>query len=460
MKIVVIGSGPAGYVAALKAAQLGAEVTVIEDTETGGTCLNRGCIPTKALLASSGMYSRTKDLSKFGIELKGEIVPNMPGIVERKDKIVATQVKGIRALFKSWGVVLKEGRAVLKSASSVEIRLKNGSTETINADRIIIATGSRPAEFPALPFDGEKVLSSTDALFLQAIPASLLIVGAGVIGCEFACLFSDLGTEVTMVEMMDKAVSAEDDEVSELLEKELKKKKIKLLKGVSMARIESGSDGVQAFLSDGKEIVAEKILVSIGRSLNSDTMGLETVGVKTGARGRIEVNNRMETNIPGIYAIGDVTGEMLLAHAASRQGIVAARNIMGVPDTMDYNVVPSAVFTTPEIGSVGLREREAVERGIKIRVGRFHFRSLGKSHAIGEIAGFVKIISDESDGRILGGHIIGPHASDLIHEVAVAMRAGLTASHIAETIHAHPTLAEGVMEAAADVNGDAVHRMK
>jgi len=460
MKIVIIGSGPGGYVAAIRSAQLGAEVTVVEDTEVGGGCLNRGCIPTKALLASSEIYSKAKDIGQFGIELRGELVPNIANIVERKDKIVATQVKGIRSLFKSWGVVLKEGRAVLSSPSVVEVSLRDGAVEKIAADRIIISTGSRPAVIPSLPFDGETVISSTDALFVSKIPQSLLIVGAGVIGCEFACLFGGLGSDVTMVEMMDRAVSGEDAEVSELLERELKKKKIKLHTGVSVTRTEKTGDGIRAFLSDGREIAAEKILVSIGRALNSDNLGLEALGIKTGNKGQIIVNRRMETNIPGIYAIGDVTGEMLLAHVASKQGIVAAGNIMGAPDEMDYHVVPAAVFTSPEIGSVGLRERQAVERGMKIRIGRFQFRALGKAHAVGEIAGFVKIISDEMTGQILGAHIIGPHASDLIHEIAVAMKAGLTAADIAETIHAHPTLSEGIMEAAADVDGAAIHVQK
>jgi dihydrolipoamide dehydrogenase len=457
MKLTVVGSGPGGYVAALKAAQLGARVTVVEDDEVGGTCLNWGCIPTKTLIASSELLAKVRELDQFGINASGDISPNLPKIMERKNKVVGIQVKGIRGLFKSWGVELKEGRGLLISQNEVEVTLKTGGTERIQTDKIIIATGSRPAMIPAFPFDGKTVISSNEAITLTDIPKSLLIVGAGVIGCEFACIYRELGTEVTMVEMMERAVATEDHEVSELLERELKKKKIKLLTGVKVDKIETGADGVHAFLSGGTEVVAEKLLVSIGRTFNSDTVGLEAVGIDKGKRGEIIVNGRMETNIPGIYAVGDVTGGMLLAHVASKQGIVAAKNSMGMDEVMDYTVVPAAIFTSPEIASVGLREQQAVEKGIQIKTGRFQFRALGKAHAIGEISGFIKIIADAATDRILGGHIIGPHASDLIHEIAVAMHHGLTAGDIADSIHAHPTLSEGIMEAAEDVHGEAVH---
>jgi dihydrolipoamide dehydrogenase len=457
MKLAVLGSGPGGYVAAIKAAQLNAEVTVIEDTEVGGTCLNWGCIPTKAMLASSELLSKSRELGAFGIELKGELVPNLAKIIERKNKVVSTQVKGIKGLFKSWGITLKEGRGVLTSAGEIEVRTKDGNTGKVEADAIIIATGSRPAQIPTFPFDGKNILSSTEALELNEIPKSLLIVGAGVIGCEFACLYRELGADVTIVEMLPRAVATEDHEISELLERELKKKKIKLITEIRVARVEIKEDGVHAFLSDGKELVAEKMLVAIGRTFNSDNMGLESVGVHKGGRGEIIVNNKMETNVPGIYAVGDVTGGLLLAHMASKEGIVAAKNIMGIDATINYNVVPAAIFTSPEIASVGIREHQAAEKGIKYKTGHFQFRGLGKAHAMGEIAGFIKLIAEESSDKLIGAHIIGPHASDLIHEVALAMKAGLTVRDVADTIHAHPTLAEGVMEAAEDLHGEAIH---
>ncbi len=457
MKLAIIGAGPGGYVAAIKAAQSGTNVTIIEESEVGGTCLNRGCIPTKALVASSEALSKARQLDKFGIELKGEVVPNLAKIIERKNKVVNTQVKGIRGLFKSWGINLKQGRGVLTSPDEIEITTKDGSKEKIQANRIIIATGSRPAQIPIFPFDGNRIISSDEALNLTDIPRSLLIVGAGVIGCEFACIFAELGTEVTMVEMLPRAVSTEDVEISQLLERELKKKKIKLYTNVKVEDVKVKNGEVNARLSNGEEIVTEKTLVSIGRALNSDNIGIENVGINRGSRGEITVNEKMQTGITNIYAIGDVTGGILLAHVASKGGIVAAINATGGDDTIDYSVVPSAIFTSPEIGSVGLREFEAEEKGIKVRTGHFQFRALGKAHAMGEIAGFVKIVSDESTDKVLGAHIIGPHASDLIHEAAIAIKTGLNVKDIAETIHAHPTLSEGIMEAAEDVHGKAIH---
>lgn len=457
MRLAVIGSGPGGYVAALKAAQLGAEVCVIEDDEVGGTCLNWGCIPTKSLLASTEMYAKAKALQSFGIDLQGEVAPNIGKMMERKNKIVGVQVKGIRGLFKSWGVTLIEGKGILLSPEKVEVEKKDGGRDVVEADRIIIATGSKPAQIPTFPFDGERILSSNDAVHIGEVPGSLLIVGAGVIGCEYAFIFRELGSEVTMVELLDRAVSTEDEEISEILEKELKKKKIKLIKGVSVDRVEGDGGGLRASLSDGSEAKAEKILVSIGRALNTEGIGLGAVGVKKGPRGEILVDERMQTNIEGIYAVGDVTGGILLAHVASKEGMVAAMNACGKEASMDYSTVPAGIFTHPEIGSVGLREFQARERGLKFRVGRFQFRALGKAHAMGEISGMAKIIAEEETDRVLGAHIIGPHASDLIHEVALAMNAGLTSRQIADTIHAHPTLAEGIAEAAEDVHGEAIH---
>lgn len=457
MKLAILGAGPGGYVAAIKAAQLGIQVTVIEKHEVGGTCLNWGCIPTKALVASSEILAKTRKLEDFGIELKGEIVPNFSRIIERKNKIVNTQVKGIRSLFKSWGIALKEGRGVLTSPHEITVTSIDGSTEKIESDKIIIATGSRPFQIQQLPFDGKRILSSDDVLTLREIPRSLLIIGAGAIGCEFACIFKELGSEVTIIEMLPRAIATEDFEISELLARELKKKKIKLLTNIKAERMDIINDAVHVFLTDGKEIVAEKVLVSVGRLFNSDGIGIEEIGIQKGVGGEISVNDKMETNIPGIYAIGDVIGGFMLAHVASREGIIAARNMMGGEERIDYNAVPSAIFTSPEIASVGLREQQAAEQGIKVRTGHVQFRALAKAHTIGEIEGLIKIVSDEQSDKVLGVHIIGPHASDLIHEAVLAIRNGLKTKDIAETIHAHPTLSEVLMEAAEDVHGGAIH---
>lgn len=446
--------------AAVKAAQLGAQVTVIEDTEVGGTCLNRGCIPTKALLASSEAFARAKELDKFGIELSCEPVANLEKIMARKDKVVSTQVKGLRGLLKSWDIRFIEGRGSLAGQRKVRAVKEDGAEETVEADKIIVATGSRPAQIPTFPFDGRNILSSDDALKLTEIPKSMIIVGAGVIGCEWACIFRELGTEITMVELLPRAVSTEDEEISDALARELKKKKIKLMTGVGVESVSVNKGGVEAKLPDGKTLSAEKMLVSIGRAFNSEGIGLEEVGVETGKRGEIVVNEKMETRVDGIYAIGDVTGGILLAHTASTEGIVAAQNACGREAKMDYSVVPAAIFTSPEIGSVGLREFQAADKGIEVETGHFQFRGLGKAHAMGEISGFVKVVADKKTDKILGAHIMGAHASDIIHEAALAMRAGLTVKDIAGTIHAHPTLSEGLLEAAEDLHGSAIHLPK
>jgi dihydrolipoamide dehydrogenase len=457
MRVAIIGGGPGGYVAALKAAQLGAQVTVVEKAEVGGACLNRGCIPTKTLIASAEALRKARNLADYGVDLNGSVSPNLPKMMERKDRVVSIQIKGIRALFKSWGITLIEGNGTLVSPERVEVERKDGTKDAVEAEKVIIATGSRPARLLPFPFDGKNILSSDDVITIKEIPGSLLIVGAGVIGCEFASLFSEFGTDVTMVETQARALSTEDSEVSELLEREFKKKGITLMTGVGVARVETGEGGMHVFLSDGKEIVTEKILVSIGRSFNSEDMGLEALGIQKGKRGEVIVDDKMETTVKGIYAVGDVVGGMLLAHKASQEGIVAAHNACRREMKMDYAVVPAAIFTTPEIASVGLREHQAMEKGIPFRVGRFLYRALGKAHAAGEISGFFKVIADPESDRIVGAHVMGAHASDLIHEVAVAMKSGLKARDVAGTIHVHPAFSEGIREAFEDIHGEAIH---
>lgn len=457
MKITILGAGPGGYVAAIKAAQLGAEVTIIEESEVGGTCLNWGCIPTKTLIASAELLHKMKKAESFGLELDGTVSPDIEKIVERKNKVVSTQVKGIRGLFKSWGVNIIEGRGVIVDPKKIKVTLKDGVTEEVETDRIIIATGSKPAQIPVFPFDGKRIISSDHAINPESVPKSLLIIGAGVIGCEFAFIYKEFGAEVTMVEMMPNAVSTEDEEISQTLERELKKNKIKLMTGTSVEKVDVNENSVTVTLSDGKSVEVEQVLVSIGRAVNTKEIGLEAIGVETGQMGEIIVDSKMQTNVEGVYAIGDVIGGIMLAHLASKEGVVAVENAMGGSSKVNYDVVPAAIFTSPEIGSVGIREKQAVEKGLKYKVGRFQFRGLAKSHAMGEIAGFFKIIADEETDKILGAHIIGAHASDMIHEVALAMEKGLTTKDIAHTIHAHPTLAEGVMEAAEDVHDMAIH---
>lgn len=457
MKIAIIGAGPGGYVAAIRAAQLGVSVTVIEDKEVGGTCLNQGCIPTKTIIASTGLLDKIRNASDFGIEIKGEVSLNLQKIIERKEKVVGTLVKGIKGLFRGWGIELLEGRGTIIRPGKVRAILKNGSTKELDADRIIIATGSRPLNISAFSFDGERILSSDDIFVLKEIPKSLIIIGAGVIGCEFAMLFRSLGTEITMVEMMPHAVSTEDDEISETLERELKKKNIKLITDTKVDKVVKDDNGVTVILSNETEIHAEKVLVSIGRAFNTENIGLEDSGITKGKKGEILVNEKLETNVPGIYAIGDVIGGLMLAHVASKEGLVAVENALGGDKNIDYSIVPACIFTIPEIGSVGLREKEAMQKGLDIKTGRMLFRSLGKAHTTGETTGMVKIIADAGSDKVLGVHIIGAHATDLIHEAALAMKIGATVRDITNTIHAHPTFSELILEASEDVHNMAIH---
>lgn len=455
--IVIIGAGTGGYVAAIRAAQLGARVTLVEETTVGGLCLNWGCIPSKALLACAELGQKIKKAGEFGIIIPGPVSYDLARMVERKNKIVAGLVKGVLTLLKTWNVEVFEGRGVLEGARTVRVARRDGTEATIQTDAVILGTGTTAPSLPNLPLDGTRVISSREALDLTAIPESLLIVGGGVEGCEFASLFGTLGSKVTIVEMLPRILPGEDEEVSTLLAAELKKQGITVLAGTKVDKVSVGPESVTTTLATGAAITTANVLVSVGRRFNTPGLGLESAGVALGPRGEILVNERMETKIPGLYAIGDVVGKAMLAHVASAQGKVAVRNILGFPTVMQYDVIPAGIFTFPEIGRVGLTEQEAKQQGMEIKVGRFRPIGLGKAHASGETTGLMKIVTEAKTGRIVGVHLVGAHAADLIHEAAVAMHLGATAEAIAATVHAHPTMPEGLMEAAEDVEGMAIH---
>jgi len=457
MHIVIIGAGTGGYVAAIRAAQLGARVTLIENVAVGGLCLNWGCIPSKALLACAELAQKIKKAGEFGITIAGPVTYDLARMVERKNKIVAGLVKGVTTLLKTWNVELIEGRGVLADAKTVRVVKADGTETTVQADAVIVGTGTTAPSLPNLPLDGTSVISSREVLDLTAIPESLLIVGGGVEGCEFASLFSVLGTKVTLVEMLPRILPTEDEEVSALLAAELKKQGVTILANTKVDKVAVGAQGVTTTLADGNRVTSAKVLVSIGRRFHTTDLGLEKVGVTLGRRGEILVNERMETSVSAVYAIGDVVGKAMLAHVASAQGKVAVRNILGHPTVMQYDVIPAGIFTFPEIGRVGLTEQEAKQQGMDIKVGKFRPIGLGKAHVSGETTGLMKIITEAKTGRIVGVHLVGAHAADLIHEAAVAMQMGATAATVAETIHAHPTMPEGLMEAAEDVEGMAIH---
>ncbi|MGL5650115.1 MAG: dihydrolipoyl dehydrogenase [Paraclostridium sp.] len=456
MKVAVIGGGPGGYVAAIKAAMLGAEVTVIEKRKVGGTCLNVGCIPTKALLASSSLISSIKEAKDFGIHINGEVEANFDDIMNRKNKVVSQLISGIEFLFEKRGIKLVNGFGKLVDTNKIEVNKEDGSKELVEADKIILANGSQPVILPMFPYDGDKIITSDEALNLKDVPKSLLIVGGGVIGCEFGQFFRALGTEVTIVEMFDQLLPLEDKDVAKQLQRQFKKDKIKVMTGVKIEKCEIVDNEVVATLSNGKEVKAEKALLSIGRKPYLDNSGIEDIGIQLD-RGKVVVNGNLETNVKGIYAIGDIINTPFLAHVASKEGLVAAQNaVCGNSKTVNYAAVPRCVYTEPEVAGVGKTEKELQENGIEYNTGQFDFRALGKAQAIGHFQGFIKILADKND-KIIGASIVGPHATDLLTELSLAVHLGLTVEEVGDVIHAHPTLSEGIMEALHDVHGECVH---
>lgn len=455
--IAIIGAGPGGYTAAIRAALKGATVAVIEEDALGGVCLNRGCIPSKSLIAGAAIYQKMKQAASFGITLAVPPSIDWPAMLARKDKIVGGLVSGIGALFKSYGVEHYHGFGCLVSKNRIRIESADDTEDEIEAANIIVATGSRPANIPAFPLDGVRVLSSDHLLKLPQLPPSMLIIGAGVIGCEWAFMLSQLDVKVEMVEMLSHALPMEDVMASTLIERELKKHKIKLHTEVKVERLEAVTDDmITAVLSDGNKLQASQVLVSVGRAFNSADIGLEAVGVTLNRNGSIQVDDAMRTNRQNIYAIGDVAGRSLLAYTAVAEGAVAVDNCLGETRTIDYHSVPSVIFTHPEVASVGLTEAKAAEQ-YDITVGSFPIRALGKAHAEGEIAGEVKVIGDKKTDRLLGAHIVGPHATEVIHAPALAIKLGLTVTELGSLTFGHPVISEAVMEACHSLHKMSVH---
>ena len=455
-RVIIVGAGPAGYVAAIRAAQLGAEVSLIEEAQVGGTCLNRGCIPTKSLLASTETLSLIRGAKKLGIEVEG-IKPDFTRMMERKNGIVSQLRKGVEYLLKANKVKLVRGKASFLNLHRIEVKTNEGK-EKIEGDSTIMATGSKPILLPFIDFNHPAVLTSETTLELAQIPQSLLIVGAGVIGCEFASIFGPLGTQITMVEMMDRILPQEDKRISLMMKQILQKRGINIFTDTRLEEItDYEKDGLTARLDNGERISTEKMLVCVGRSPYTEGLGLENLDLRLDQKGNITVNERMQTSEGRVYAIGDVVGGYLLAHVAFEEGIVAAENALGLDSKINYTSIPNCIFTSPQIGTVGLTLDKATEEGIETKIGRFPFSASGKAQALGEIDGFVQLVVEEEDGRILGGQIIGPHAADLVHEISLAIRWELTVDEIGSTVHAHPTLSEAIMEAAKKAQGKPIH---
>lgn len=455
-KVIIVGAGPAGYVAAIRAAQLGAEVSLIEEAQVGGTCLNRGCIPTKSLLASTEALSLIRRAKRLGIEVDG-IKPDFTCMMERKNEVVSRVVKGVEYLLKANKVKLVKGKASFLDLHKVEVKTPEGK-EKIEGDFTIMATGSKPVLLPFIDFNHPAVLTSERALELTQIPQSLLIVGAGVIGCEFASIFGPLGTQITMVEMMDRILPQEDKRISLMMKQILQKRGINIFTDTRLEEIaDYQKDGLTARLDNGEKISAEKMLICVGRSPYTEGLSLENLDLRLDQKGNITVNERMQTSEQRVYAIGDVVGGYLLAHVAFEEGIVAVENALGVDSKIDYTSIPNCIFTSPQIATVGLTLDKARERGIEVKIGRFRFSASGKAQALDETDGFVQLVVEEESGEVLGGQIIGPHAADLVHEIALAIRWELTVDEIGSTVHAHPTLSEAVMEAAKKAQGKPIH---
>lgn len=454
--VCVIGAGPGGYVAAIEAGRSGAKTLLIEKEFLGGTCLNWGCIPSKTLIASAEVLSLAKNARDFGISVTGNIAPDWQKIQQRKNNIVQKLRSGISGLLENAGVEVLNGTAKFNSNRTLSVSLNETKESLIvESKNIIIATGSKPAIPEFIP-KSLRVLDSTAILDIKEIPKSLIILGGGVIGCEFASLFAELGTEVIIVEMMPELLSEQDVEISKQITREFKKRKIQVFTGKPFENIKSSDEFVLGVVGE-KEIKAQYMLVSIGRIPVTENLGLQTAGILLNEKKFIPINSRCETNVPNIYAIGDVTGRVQLAHMASAMGICAAKNATGKSVEFSDKLVPCCIFTRPEIGSIGLTQQYCEENSIAIKTGKFPFAALGKAMAINETVGFCKIIADKTTDKILGVHIIGAHATDLISEAVTAMQLGATAEDIGKAIHAHPTLGEAMMETAHAVHEESIH---
>ena len=457
--VIVIGGGPGGYVAAIRAAQLGAKVLLIEKDELGGTCLHRGCIPTKAMLSDAKLYDHVKSSSVLKTE---GLRVDMKELLLRKNEVVKRLAAGVQFLIKDNGITFSQGMAKFLDPKTIEVESQKGK-EQFKGQKIIIATGSVSAQIPNVPIDGKTILTSTEMLNLSSIPKDLLIIGGGVIGVEFACLFNGLGSKVTVIEMLPEIISTEDGEVIRGLATLLKKRKIEIHTEtrVKEAKGKKGRSEVVAIDKEGKKILfqAEKTLVAVGRS--PYTEGLQLDKIQIGMNGKfIKVNEKMETSLPGIYAIGDVTGRQMLAHKASAEGIAAAENALGQQSKVDYSKIPNCIYTFPEVASIGLTEKQAKDKGVQVMIGRFPFQSNGRALATGDSEGFVKVIAEKDLGQIIGVHILGEHATDLIGGPALALALEATAEEMGKTTQPHPTLTEAISEAALDAIKEAIHLPK
>lgn len=458
--LTVIGSGPGGYVAAIRAAQLGLRTAVVEkDPQPGGTCLHWGCIPTKALLHAAEVLEGARHASRFGVQIPGADL-DVPALHKYKDKVVQSNARGVEYLFKKNGVTLVRGRGKVAGRGKVEVSPEKGSPVTLESRFTVLATGSVIRGLPGVEFDGKRVIHSDHALTLKEIPGSMIVLGAGAVGVEFASIYASFGSDVTVVELLPRLIPVEDGALGAELEKAFRKRGIKSHTGTRVEKVDSSEKGVKIVASkDGKslELEAEVLLVAIGRRPLTEDLGLEGTGVKLDG-GFVDVDTMMRTGEPGVYAIGDILKTQALAHVASHEGIVAVEHAAGkAPHPIDYDKIPSCTYCTPEVASIGLSEQKAKERGYDVNVGSFPFSAIGKAKILEDTVGFVKIVSEKKYDEVLGVHIIGPKATELISEATAALNLEATAESLFHAVHAHPTLSEAMGEAALAVHGRPIH---
>lgn len=456
--VAILGAGPGGYVAAIRAKKLGLDVIAIEKENLGGVCLNWGCMPTKALAHTAEVIESVKKSSELGIKVQGMDI-DFIAVMSRKDNVVKGLRSGLEFNFKKNGIEIVRGEGKLISQNRISVKGNDGNDFEIIAKNIILATGSHASSVPPFILDNEGILDNIGILSLKELPKSMLVVGGGVVGCEFSSIFATLGTKVTIVEVMPRILLNEDDEVGDLIKKVFSKKGINIYTNITVKEVKKSGNQYECVLSNGETLTVDKILVSVGRKPNTEGLGFKENGIDIDGKGFIKVDKNLRTSVKNIYAIGDMIGGYQLAHVASTEGLVAIDNISGKNKEINYDVVPWAIFTLPEIGTVGLNKKQAEEKGYKVCMGMFPFKSSGKAYAIQETEGFIKICTDSATGEILGSTMIGPRASDLVHEIAVAMHGELSIDYIADTIHAHPTLAETVMETAEDCFGLSTHKV-
>lgn len=457
--VIVLGSGPGGYVTAIRASQLGFKVAVVEKENLGGICLNWGCIPTKALLKSAQVFDYLKHAGDYGLTVK-EFDKDFPAVIQRSRNVADGMSKGVQFLMKKNKIEVIYGAGKVKPGKKIDVTDKDGKTTELSADHIIIATGARSRELPNLPQDGKKVIGYRQAMTLPEQPKSMIVVGSGAIGVEFAHFYNSMGTQVTVVEFMPNIVPVEDEDISKQFERSLKKSGITIMTNSSVEKVDTSGNGVKATVktAKGEEILEADILLSaVGIKSNIENIGLEEVGIATD-RDKIMVNKYYQTNVPGYYAIGDVVPGQALAHVASAEGILCVEKIAGMHvEPLDYGNIPGCTYATPEIASVGLTEKQAKEKGYELKIGKFPFTASGKAKAAGTPDGFVKVIFDAKYGEWLGCHMIGAGVTDMIAEAVVARKLETTGHEILKAVHPHPTMSEAVMEAVADAYGEVIH---